>query len=101
MKQNADRMQLDFQRCLAARYICAKYVREERYLIYFSRDCEKYLSSSEYILQKDLEHQFFYDFLIFFEDLKGKMKEFRWSKEFLLENGIDFVSLKKLYFAVA
>lgn len=55
----------------------------------------------DYILSKDLDHQFFYDFLVFFEDLKEKMKEFRWSKEFLSENGIDFVALKKLYFAVA
>ena len=37
----------------------------------------------------------------FFEGLKEKMKEFRWSKEFLLANGIDFVSIRKLYFSVA
>lgn len=99
--RNADRMQLDAQRCSAARFFVENYSREKRHLIYLSRESGKYLSSKEYILQKDLEHQFYFDFLIFFEELKDKMKEFRWSKEFLLENGIDFVALKKLYFAVA
>lgn len=101
MVYNSDRMQLDSKRSSAARYFIDHYSREERHLIYLARDCERYLSSMDYILSKDLDHQFFYDFLVFFEDLKEKMKEFRWSKEFLAANGIDFVALKKLYFAVA
>jgi hypothetical protein len=28
------------------------------------------------------------------------MAEFKWSKEFLKANGIDFVALKKLYYSV-
>ena len=36
-----------------------------------------------------------------FERLKTLMNEFRWSKDFLRENGIDFAELRKLYFSVA
>ena len=101
MAYNADRLQLDSQRSSAARYFVEKYSREERHLIIISRDCEKFLSSRDYLLKKDFANQFYFDFLVFFEDLKDKMKEFHWSKDFLLEKGIDFVAIKKLYFAVA
>lgn len=98
---NSDRLQLDSQRSRAAQYFCERYSREERYLRVYSRDSENFLKSEKYILSKDTENQFFFDFLVFFESLKEKMIEFRWSKDFLKENGIDFQSLRKLYFAVA
>lgn len=101
MKNNSDRLQLDNKRCLAAQYFCKKYSREERYLQIYSRDCENFLASEKYLLSKDTANQYYFDFLIFFESLKEKMQEFRWSKDFLMENGIYFVSLRKLYFAVA
>ena len=75
--------------------------REERYLKIFARDFESFISSADYLKEKDTESQYYFDFLISFEDLLAKMKEFRWSAEKLLENGIDFKSLRKLYFAVA
>ena len=101
IKQNPDRLQLDSQRSSAARYFCEKFSREERYLQIYSRDCENFLASENYLLSKDTANQFYFDFLVFFDSLKEKMKEFRWTKDFLKENGIDFVSIKKLYFAVA
>lgn len=96
-----DRKRLDGKRCRAAQYFNEKYSREKRYLIVFQRDFEKYLESSQYLLERHTEHQFYWDFLLSFEQLKAMMKEYRWSKEFLLENGIDFNAVKKLYFAVA
>ena len=101
MKTNEDRQRLDYERCRAAQYFCRNYSREQRYLIILSRDCERYLRSEEYLKTKDTANQCYFDFLIFFEDLKEKMNEFRWSGDFLKENGIDFKALRKLYFAVA
>ena len=101
MKQSADRLQLDSQRSRAAQYFCERYSREQRYLQIFARDFENYLSSAEYLKKKDMDHQFYFDFLCDFDSLKEKMKEFRWSKDFLKENGIDFQEIKKLYFAVS
>jgi len=101
MKTNEDCQRLDAQRCRAAQYFCANYSREQRYLIILSRDCERYLQSEEYLRTKDTANQCYFDFLIFFEELKAKMNEFRWSGDYLKENGIDFKALRKLYFAVA
>lgn len=101
MTNNNDRQQLDCKRSQAARYFADRYSREQRYLVIFARDMEKYLLSADYLMTKDMEHQFYWDFLCDFERLKELMKEYRWSKEFLLENGIDFVAVRKLYFAVA
>lgn len=101
MIQNYDRMQLDNKRCRAAQYFCEKYSREERYLQIYSRDCENYLSSAEYLKTKDIANQYYFDFLIFFENLKEKMNEFKWSCDFLKEHGINFKEIRKLYFAVA
>ena len=100
-KQNSDRLQLDSQRCRAAQYFAHNYSREERYLQIYSRDCENFLASEKYLLSKDTANQYYFDFLVFFDSLKEKMIEFRWTKDFLKENGIDFKSLRKLYFAVA
>lgn len=98
---NKDRLQLDSQRTLAARFFCERYSREERYLKIFERDFSNYLSSEEYLLQKDTEHQFYFDFLADFQSLCEKMKEFSWSPGFLNEHGINFKKIRKLYFAVA
>lgn len=102
MKQIDQRKQLDFQRGLAAKYFVSNYSREQRYLIVLSRDLEdEYKMIQQIGIEKSKSFQKFYDFLLNFEQLKEMMKEFRWSKEFLLNNGIDFVSYKKLYFSVA
>ena len=102
MERNADRMRLDCQRSAAARFCCEHYTREERYLIVFARDFAEYLNSAEWLQSADARKcQKFYDFLCDFVSLKEKMKEFRWSKDFLKDNGIDFGAIKKLYFAVA
>lgn len=98
---NSDRLQLDRSRGLAAKYFCERYEREQRYLIIFSRDFSAYLNSADYLRTKDVDNQYYFDFLISFEDLKAKMAEFRWTAEKLMENGIDFKSIRKLYFAVA
>ncbi len=99
IKQNPDRLQLDSQRSLAAQYFCEKYSREERYLQIYSRDCEIFLASEKYLLSKDTANQYYFDFLVFFESLNEKMIEFRWSEDFLNENGIDYSELKRLYLA--
>lgn len=99
--RNEDRQRLDSQRSAAARFFCENYTREQRYLIVFARDFANYLASADYLRERDTLHQFYWDFLCDFVSLKEKMKEFRWSKEFLLANGIDFGAIKKLYFAVA
>ena len=99
---SSDRLQLDRQRGQAAQYFCANYSREKRYLIILSRDLSAGYSMINSVgIEKAREFQKFWDFLCDFERLRELMKEFRWSKEFLLENGIDFVSYRKLYFAAA
>ena len=102
MKQNADRLRLDAQRCQAAQYFTEKFSREERYLIVFARDFSEYLKSSDWLKSCEARScQKYFDFLLDFDSLKEKMKEFRWSSDFLKENGIDFREIRKLYFAVA
>lgn len=99
--QSEDRKRLDSQRSQAAHYFAERFSREERYLIIFQRDFEKYLSSAEYLRSEESKNvQFYFDFLCDFERLKELMKEFRWSKDFLKEKGIDFTEIKNLYFSV-
>lgn len=100
-QQNSDRKRLDYQRSQAARYFCKKYSREQRYLIIFERDFEKYLSSADYLKTKDTKNQFYFDFLGDYQNLLEKMKEFKWNKDFLKKNGIRFEEIRKLYFTVA
>ena len=77
------------------------YSREEKHLIILSRDLSKdFRAISALGIDEARKHQVFYDFLCDFEKLKELMKEFRWSKDLLKENGIDFISLRNLYFAV-
>lgn len=101
MIRNADRLRLDSQRSQAAHYFCEKYSREERWLIIFERDFSAYLNSADYLRKKDVENQYYFDFLGDFENLKKKMQEFSWSAGFLMEHGINFKEIRKLYFAVA
>ena len=100
-ERNSDRMQLDSQRSSAAQYFCENYSREKRYLKIFQRDFSGYLKSSDYLRKKDIANQYYFDFLCAFDSLKEKMIEFKWSKDFLKENGIDFAAIRSLYFAVA
>lgn len=99
--QSEDRKRLDAQRCAAAQYFVKNYSREKRYLIIFERDFSRYLSSADFLKSEEAKNfQVYYDFLSDFEELKEKMKEFSWSKDFLKENGIDFREIKKLFFSV-
>ena len=100
--KNSDRLQLDFQRSLAAKYFSENYPREKRYLLILSRDLTKNFEAINSLgIEKAKTFQLYFDFILDFERLRDLMKEFRWSKEKLAEFGIDFVSLRKLYFAVA
>ena len=99
--KNADRLRLDADRRKAAHFFTERYSREERYLIIFSRDFSAYLNSADYLRKKDVNNQYYFDFLVSFDSLKEKMKEFSWSAGFLMEHGIDFKAIRKLYFAVA
>lgn len=79
-----------------------RFSREEKYLFVLSRDLRHGFEAINSLgIEKAKAFQLFYDFILDFEQLRSLMKEYRWSKEKLLESGIDFVSLKKLYFAVA
>ena len=99
--QSEDRKRLDAQRCAAAQYFVKNYSREKRYLIIFERDFSRYLSSADFLKSEEAKNfQVYYDFLSDFAELKEKMKEFSWSKDFLKENGIDFQEIKKLFFSV-
>ena len=101
MIKSEQRKRLDCQRSLAAQFFCKNYSREERYLIILQRDLEKEFEAINALgIKKAKSFQIYFDFLLDFENLREKMKEFKWSKEFLKENGIDFVSLKKLYFSL-
>lgn len=98
--KNEDRQQLDCKRSQAAQYFVQNYSREKRYLIILSRDLENEFSMIQNLgIEKSREFQKFWDFILDFEKLQSLMKEFRWSSEFLKENGIDFKSYRKLYFA--
>ena len=100
MKTNTDRQQLDSKRSQAAQYFVQNYSREKRFLIILSRDLENEFSMIQNLgIEKARDFQKFWDFILDFEKLQSLMKEFRWSSEFLKENGIDFKSYRKLYFA--
>lgn len=99
---NSDRQQLDYQRGRAAQYFVQNFSREKRYLIILSRDLQAECSMIQNLgIEKAREFQKFWDFILDFEKLQALMKEFRWSSEFLKENGIDFKTYRKLYFSVA
>ena len=100
--RNEDRLQLDYQRSQAAQYFVQNFSREKRYLIILSRDLESEFSMIQNLgIEKARQFQKFWDFILDFEKLQALMKEFRWSADYLKENGIDFKSYRKLYFAVA
>ena len=99
---NADRQQLDSKRSQAAQYFVQNYSREKRYLIILSRDLQNEFSMIQNLgIEKARQFQKFWDFILDFEKLQALMKEFRWSSDYLKENGIDFKSYRKLYFSVA
>lgn len=86
----------------ACDYMMKNFSREERFLRIYARDFAGYLDSAAWLQSEEArKFQKYYDFLADFAGLREKMKEFRWSKDFLMLNGIDFSALKKLYFAVA
>lgn len=86
----------------AAEYFAQNYSREQRYLIIFARDFQEYLKSGNWLKTDEAKkEQKYFDFLGDFKNLKTKMQEFRWTKDFLLAHGIDFPAIRSLYFAVA
>lgn len=100
--RNEDRQQLDYQRSQAAQYFVQNFSREKRYLIILSRDLRAEFSMIQNLgIEKSRQFQKFWDFILDFEKLQALMKEFRWSADYLKENGIDFKSYRKLYFSVA
>jgi len=74
--------------------------REQRLLIMFQQDSEKYIScfSSDKFKSQAAREMIIGELKETFEFLKSKMVEFRWNKKFLLANGIDFIALRNLYF---
>jgi hypothetical protein len=102
MELNSDRKRLDCQRSQAAQFFAKNYSREKRHLVILSRDLAKEFGAINSLgIERAKDFQLFYDFLCDFEKLKELMKEFRWSSEFLKENGIDFKSYRRLYFSAA
>ena len=99
---NADRQRLDTERRKSAEYLLRNYDREKRYLVIYARDFAEYLKSADW-LQTSEARRFckFWDFLADYQGLRRRMAEFRWSKEFLMANGIDFVAVKNLYHSVS
>ena len=92
----------DFERSSAAQYFVQNFSREKRYLIILSRDLQAEFSMIQNLgIEKARQFQKFWDFILDFEKLQALMKEFRWSADYLKENGIDFKSYRKLYFSVA
>ena len=97
------RMDIKQQQKKAMTYIIENFSREERFLIMFRRDCEKYVScfTSENFSDNGKREMVIGEFHQTFHSLRDKMNEFHWTKDFLKENGIDFKTLRKLFFRVA
>lgn len=100
--QKAREISLAEKREKAMDYMIKNFSREERLLIMFQQDSEKFFScfTAEKFKTESAREMIVGEFSQSFSFLKEKMKEFRWSKEFLAENGINFVGLKKLYFQI-
>lgn len=101
-EKNQDRIALDIQRRKAAEYMVQNYSREERYLIVFSRDFSRYENAftSDNFKTNEKREGLRWDFYFDFISLKAKMKEYRWSKDFLAERGINFTLLKRLFYSL-
>lgn len=102
MEKSIDRIALDIERRKAAQYLVQKYSREQRYLIVYSRDISKYIDAftNNRFKSEEKRESLRWDFLCDFIGLKSKMNEYRWSKDFLAENGIDFRAARKLIFSL-
>lgn len=103
--------ELDYISFLSKSFGC-KFSREQNYLIMFAKDlrhnseCIKALGimKAEEIIKtslKDSAKQNYFDFLINFESLKEKIKEFGWSADLLEDYGINLSEYHKLYIAVS
>ena len=89
-----------------------KFSREQNVLLLLSKDLHhnsqciiaQGIFSADEICKtdaKDSIKQNYFDFLVNFESLRDRMKEFHWSAEFLADYGIDFKEYRKMYFAVS
>ena len=98
-----ERKSLQEQRKDAVAWMMKNYSRDERILIIIAEDSKKYLScfSADKFKTEDSRQQIIAEFRSMFRFLREKMAEFRWSKKFLAENGIDFVKLRNLFYQVA
>ena len=102
MEKNQDRINLDIQRRKAAEFMVRNYSREERYLIVFSRDFSRYIDAftNDRFKTPEKREGLRWDFFFDFQSLKSRMEEYKWSKKFLLENGIDFKTIRKMFFSL-
>lgn len=97
-----DREKLDAQRKKAIQYMLNRFSREQRHLAWYQREITGYLQSADWLMTEEARnYQKFWDFISEFEGLKAHMREFRWSADFLKENGVDFKAARKIYFAVS
>ena len=98
-----ERKSLQEQRKDAVEYIVKNFSREERILMMCSEDSKKFLScfSADKFKSEESRQRILAEFRSMFRFLREKMAEFRWSKKFLAENGIDFVQLRNLFYQVA
>lgn len=101
-EKNADRLLLDEQRKKAAKWLCENFSREQRYLIVYERDFAKYLSafSADKFKSAEKREGLRWDFYFDYKKLTSLMKEFKWSKKFLAQNGIDFVAVRNLFYSL-
>lgn len=93
----------NFNRQKAAEFLVKNFTREKRYLLILSRDMQKYIAafSADKFKSAEKREQLRYDFFADFSLLKREMSKYRWDKNFLAENGIDFPAVRSLYFSLS
>jgi hypothetical protein len=98
---NADKERREYERQRAWDYMM-QLPRDVRNLKVYGRDFPEYLKSAEWMQTPEARKVSMkvFDFMFDFCALKKDMAQYRWSKEFLAENGVDFTSAKKLFFAI-
>lgn len=99
-KISYEKPSLETERKNAMSHMMKNYSREQRLLIMFEQDSKKFLDSfsSEKFKDESKRQMVVGELKESFVFLTEKMREFRWSKEFLLSQGIEFKKLRKLYF---
>lgn len=100
-QSSKDKAQEMRNRQAAAKFLCERYSREERFLLIYERDLSKYVSAftADKFKSEDKREMLRWDFFACFNSFKKMMKECKWSKKFLASYGIDFVAVRNLFFA--